>query len=211
MTSTKLWRGQTLRDRTADRRTQLLDAGEKLLGSQGAGAVTMRAICREAQLSPRYFYESFESREALLVAVYNRVEERLLGYIFERGLDRHTATTRDVLQSCADFFGEDPERARILLREPLADNTLRNHSASRAPSFIQTLIPLLDSEVRQVMSRRPQEIAVLTTAIGGALIALYLDWADGRLDIGQDELVDTTTRIVSKVALATQGSKLIAR
>lgn len=46
--------------------------GRSLLGDGGAVAVTMRAVVRAAQLSPRYFYESFASREELLFAVHDR-------------------------------------------------------------------------------------------------------------------------------------------
>lgn len=199
MASAKVWRGQTLRDRTADRRVALLDVGRKLLGSGGSAAVTMRAVCRDAQLSPRYFYESFDSREDLLIAVYNQVEELLLAHIAAAAGDRGDGqvTLREVLESCANFFEEDPQRARILLREPLADDTLHKHSASRTPAFVTALIPVLGSQLHDVLSGDVDRIQILSTALGGALVALYLDWADGRLNVSRDTIADAAVGIVT--------------
>jgi len=195
VTAANVWRGQTQRDRSAERRAQLLEVGERLLGSGGSAALTMRAACREAQLSPRYFYESFDTREDLLVAVYNRVEDKLIAFIVGQS-SNGPATTRDVLESCANFFEQDPRRARILLREPLADDTLRKHSASRSPSFITALIPVLGPEVRDLMSRAPERIELTSTVMGGALVALYLDWADGRLHLSREAIADAAVAVV---------------
>lgn len=196
MASSKVWRGQTLRDRTADRRATLLDVGRKLLGSGGSAALTMRAVCRDAQLSPRYFYESFDSREDLLIAVYNQVEELLLAHIMGRRTPE-PITLREVLESCANFFEEDPQRARILLREPLGDDTLRKHSASRTPAFVMALIPVLGPQLNDLLSGDAARIQILSTALGGALVALYLDWADGRLAVSRDTIADAAVDIVT--------------
>lgn len=193
MAPTKLWRGQTLRDRTAERRATLIEVGADLLGSAGAGAVTMRAVCREAQLSPRYFYESFDTREDLLVAAYNQVEERLLAHI----VNHPVTSIRDVLESCADFFEEDPGRARVLLREPLADDTLHKHSANRTPAFVMALIPVLGPRLQELLTGDPARVQILSTALGGALVALYLDWADGRLNVSRTAISDAAVGIVS--------------
>ena len=37
----------------------------------------MRAVCQGARLNPRYFYESFDDLDALVVAVYDRVVDEL--------------------------------------------------------------------------------------------------------------------------------------
>ncbi|TQK29993.1 TetR family transcriptional regulator [Arthrobacter sp. SLBN-53] len=194
--SAKVWRGQTLRDRSAERRAVLLDVGGKLLGSGGSAAVTMRAVCRDAQLSPRYFYESFASREDLVVAVYNQVEERLLEHIMTGRTDR-PSTLRELLLRCADFFEADPRRARILLREPLGDDTLRKHSFSRTPAFVTALIPVLGPQLDELLADAPERIQILSTALGGALVALYLDWADGRLNVSRETIADAAADIVT--------------
>ena len=47
-TGPRRWRGQEPEDRRAARRTQLIEAGLQIMGTEGAAAATMRATCREA-------------------------------------------------------------------------------------------------------------------------------------------------------------------
>jgi AcrR family transcriptional regulator len=74
----RLYGGQTLQERRATRREQLLDAGLELFGTVGYGNATIEAICALARLNPRYFYEQFGSREELLGAVYDRHVQAVL-------------------------------------------------------------------------------------------------------------------------------------
>ncbi|MFF0457517.1 TetR/AcrR family transcriptional regulator [Nocardia africana] len=194
----KLWRGQTLRDRSEERRDQLLDCAFDLLGTGGANAVTMRAVTRQANLSPRYFYESFDSREALVTAVYDRTEaalrERLS--VLASGTDPR-ATIRTALETCADFFEEDPRRARVLLREPLADDDLRRHITQRTPAVIRALAPLLGDGAEGLFAGSDTTLATIGTALAGALTSIYLEWTDGHLTIERDRLVDAAAGIVA--------------
>ncbi|MET8799624.1 TetR/AcrR family transcriptional regulator [Nocardia sp. NPDC004568] len=203
MNAPRLWRGRTLDARSAERREQLVDVGFALLGTDGSAAVTMRAVTRLANLSPRYFYESFADRRALLVAVYDRLETELLTQLstVDPGGDPHT-TVRAALRICATYFEEDPRRARVLLREPLTDDTLRAHSAGRLPAFLRTVVPALGAEVGALLPDNEETLAVVGTALGGALVALYVDWIDGLLPVPRDLLVDTATAVVLSLARA---------
>lgn len=66
----RTWRGMPPGERDALRRERLLGAGLQLFGTLGYRATTVQGICQEAGVSTRSFYELFESREALLEAVY---------------------------------------------------------------------------------------------------------------------------------------------
>lgn len=209
MSAPKLWRGQTLQDRSSERREQILDVGEQLLGAGGAAAVTMRAVTREANLSPRYFYESFATRDALIIAVYDRLEarllERLLGISLDGGL---RATLREVFDRFGDFFDEDPRRARILLREPLADDTLHNHSVSRTPTFIRAVIPLLGAEAGELTPPDDEDLAIAAAALSGALVSIYLEYADGRLVPDRDRIAQAAVEVVVALSTAIRTDKL---
>ena len=50
--------------------------GVTLLGSEGGPALTVRAVCRAAGLTERYFYESFTDRDEFVRAVYDDVCSR---------------------------------------------------------------------------------------------------------------------------------------
>ncbi|MGY4654427.1 TetR/AcrR family transcriptional regulator [Mycobacterium sp. URHB0021] len=68
------YRGVDAADRLACRRRQLLEAGLELLGSEpDASELTVRAVCRQAGLTVRYFYESFTDKDDLVAAVFDWV------------------------------------------------------------------------------------------------------------------------------------------
>src|SRR5690242_12208968 len=72
------WTGVPLESRLALRRDNLINAGVQLLGSAGGPALTVRAVCREAALTERYFYESFADRDEFVRAVYDDVCTRAM-------------------------------------------------------------------------------------------------------------------------------------
>jgi AcrR family transcriptional regulator len=82
MTSTttgeRRYGGKTAAERRGERRERLLDAGLERFGTEGFAAVTIEALCAEAGLNPRYFYEQFATREELLGAVYDRHVQTVL-------------------------------------------------------------------------------------------------------------------------------------
>ena len=67
------WSGVPVRDRPALRRDDLITAGIELLGSPGGPNLTVRAACRAAGLTERYFYESFTDRDDYVAAIYDEV------------------------------------------------------------------------------------------------------------------------------------------
>jgi AcrR family transcriptional regulator len=81
--------GVSASERTAARRARFIEAGIALFGSSGLRGATVRGVCLAAGLTDRYFYESFDSLEALLQACYGALMARL-----DERMDqaRHAAT-----------------------------------------------------------------------------------------------------------------------
>lgn len=73
--------GKSIEERRAERREKLLDAGLELFGTAGYGSTTIEMLCAATRLNPRYFYEAFQTREALLEAVYDRHVGRVLAEV----------------------------------------------------------------------------------------------------------------------------------
>jgi len=67
------YRGVSAEDRRRQRREQLLEACLDVVGQVGPAATTVDAVCRQAGLSKRYFYESFDDRESVLIALVEQV------------------------------------------------------------------------------------------------------------------------------------------
>lgn len=70
--------GRTQADRVADRREKILRAAVTLYGRVGREGASVSAICAEAGLTTRYFYESFPSHDILFLAVFRGVSAHLL-------------------------------------------------------------------------------------------------------------------------------------
>ncbi|MFF7938846.1 TetR/AcrR family transcriptional regulator [Nocardia gamkensis] len=72
--------GLSKEQRVAQRQTRLIDAALQLFGTQGYAATSIERLCALANVSTRSFYEDMGSREALLIALANRITSRALEY-----------------------------------------------------------------------------------------------------------------------------------
>lgn len=75
MRQVRPYRGVDAAERLAGRRRRLLDAGLDLLGTgdRDPAEVTVRAVCAQAGLGVRYFYESFSDKDDFIGAVFDSV------------------------------------------------------------------------------------------------------------------------------------------
>jgi AcrR family transcriptional regulator len=112
----RLYGGKTAEERRGERREKLLDAAVELFGTVGFSATTIEMLCHAAQLHPRYFYEQFETREALLMAVYDDHVETVLATVLA-ALDRAPPDPRlrleAGLRTFVDAVLQDERLARI--------------------------------------------------------------------------------------------------
>ncbi|MEJ0043808.1 MAG: TetR/AcrR family transcriptional regulator [Rhizomicrobium sp.] len=70
--------GASFKDRQSERRDRLVHAAIAVFSRTGREGATVAAICAEAGLTARYFYESFPNREALYLEAYREVQRELL-------------------------------------------------------------------------------------------------------------------------------------
>src|ERR1700712_4827252 len=70
--------GLSFEDRQSDRRARLVRAALDVAGRFGLEGTSVAAICAEAGLTARYFYESFPSRDAIFVEAYRFAQNELL-------------------------------------------------------------------------------------------------------------------------------------
>jgi AcrR family transcriptional regulator len=196
----RIWGGSTLDERSAERRKQLVDAAFEVLGTAGATAVTVRAVTKLAGLSPRYFYESFESREDLLVAAFDDGFDRIKSAVeaaMEEASDGVPDRARASLDATARCLEDDPRLARALMRETLAEPALRARAEQALPEFVLTIaISAFGADV----AADPARFQVAVLAISGMQVALLMAWAEGKVALTRDELVDRLLEIITAVA-----------
>jgi AcrR family transcriptional regulator len=106
--------GQSFADRQAERRTKLVRAAAVVAGRHGLEGTSVAAICAEAGLTARYFYESFPSREAIFVEAYRAVQDELLNRIQAAPASGGDATKRALTGFYAAIQSQ-PRMARVFL------------------------------------------------------------------------------------------------
>ncbi|GAA5101526.1 TetR/AcrR family transcriptional regulator [Nocardia iowensis] len=87
--------GLSREQRVAQRRTRLIDAALELFGTQGYAATSIERLCAVANVSTRSFYEDMGSREALLIALVNRITSRAV----ERALEALAETVGEPMST----------------------------------------------------------------------------------------------------------------
>ncbi|SDD76107.1 TetR/AcrR family transcriptional regulator [Actinokineospora iranica] len=191
----RTWGGTTLTDRKAARRLRLLEAGVDLLGAPEGPALSVRAVCRHAKLTERYFYESFPDRDELVLAVYEHVaaaaRQALVDAVRSSPPDP-PALARAAVTAFVELMVDDPRRGRVLLLAPLTDPALSSRGMALLPAFaalIREQLPEDESETDREM-----------TAIGlvGALTHLFSAYLDGTLTVDRDQLVDHCVRLLTR-------------
>ncbi|OLT43117.1 TetR family transcriptional regulator [Saccharomonospora sp. CUA-673] len=190
----RTWAGTTLADRRATRRTQLLDSGLELLGAGGSAAVSVRAVCRHARLTERYFYESFTDRDELIIAVHDLVvteaHQALVDAVAAAPVDDRPARARAAVTAFVELIIDDPRKGHVLLLAPLADPALSSRGVERIPMFAALVRDELSDKVDE------QDRAMTATALVGGLANLFTAYLDGTLEVGRDRLVEHCVKLV---------------
>lgn len=191
----------TLEDRAATRRAALIEAGVQLLGTQGAAGVTVRAVCRAAKLTERYFYESFDSRDALLRAVHAQVagEARaaIVAAVAAAPRDDVEALALAAVGAFTAFLQDDPRRGRVLLSESFSDTVLAQHDLELIPAFAG----LLFAQIR-ALPDPPDEVDAQLTAVAllGAVRTLYLTWLSADPPIPAERITAHAAALIAAAA-----------
>ncbi|ABM15855.1 MULTISPECIES: TetR/AcrR family transcriptional regulator [Mycolicibacterium] len=172
------WSGVPLQDRQALRRDELITAGISLLGSPGGPHLTVRAVCKAAGLTERYFYESFTDRDEYVAAVYDNVCTAAMSTLMK------SDSMRDAVERFVALMIDDPARGRVLLLAPEVEPVLARSGARWMPNFID----LLQRNLTQISD--PTTQAMVATGLIGALTALFTAYLDGRLGATRERFID---------------------
>lgn len=175
----RVWRGIPRDERVQERRERLLEAGLDVFGTVGLRSATVSGVCQRAQLTQRYFYESFPNLETLLSEVFTHVTDRQHARVAEaaltarsRGGDLHDAARAAVTAYFTSVY-EDPRVARVQLLEILGcdDTADRCYQASirRAADLL-----LVIGDMREVS--RPAVPRLVALGMIGAVVEISTMW-----------------------------------
>jgi AcrR family transcriptional regulator len=191
------WAGLSPEDRRSGRRELLLDVAFELLGTQGWSATTVRGVCLAARLNPRYFYESFEDLDALILAVYDRLVaqlgEEVLAALDGAGADAR-AQSRAAIETIVRFVDEDRRRARVMYVEALGNEALNRRRIETAHQIV-SVVELVASERHGALPAGEQIGRIGASILVGGTGELVVAWLEGRITVSREQLVDDATEM----------------
>ncbi len=190
--------GRTAEERQQERREQLIEAGVELFGTVGFGGTSIRAVLRESGLAERYFYESFDSLEALLVGVHEHIHEAVASRVMEAtdaaGSDVE-ARARAGLRAFVEAVTTDQRWVRIKLQElgGSAGEEVRQFRRRAMNRYASLLVAYGPLDVALARGLRPQALAL---AVLAAVESLLDAWVAGDLDLDLDGLIDHAVIVI---------------
>jgi AcrR family transcriptional regulator len=191
------YKGVSAEDRRADRRARLLEAALDIAGEDGLSGVTMKAVCARAGLTERYYYESFRSRDELLVGVtapfLAEIGAEVARALAETPPDLYTRS-RAAAAAVVRGLTEDRRKARIFV-ESVADEALR----AQRSEVIRAYAALVADQMRELRGLTAKRYrgridAAALVLVGGTTQAVA-SWLDGTLELDRDDLIDEVARL----------------
>lgn len=173
-------------ERRAVRRAQLVAAATALLAEGGGPAVTVRAVCRRAELTERYFYESFPDRDTLILTVYDElaaeVTEAIVLAVAGAGRDPHAIATAAV-DTAVGLILDRPETGRVLFVSLMTDPLLY----AKVDEFGPVLAGLIGAQLPGGSSEEHRTL--VASGLAGALGHLFHQYVAGSIDVSREAFV----------------------
>lgn len=172
--------GESPGERVLRRRQQFLAAGLELFGTVGYRMTTVRALCRQAELTDRYFYESFTGTEDLLVAVYQSCLEGMQRGLLTAiaGAEPGLGASELVRVGLDAFFVsvENPRVARVVWLEILGVSPRVDQVYNAAVRGFADIVLSLTRTRYPKLALSDEEGQILAIAMIGAVSQSTLNW-----------------------------------
>jgi AcrR family transcriptional regulator len=191
-TQARPYRGISPDERRAQRRARLVAAALAVYGERGYRQATVKAVCEEAGLTERYFYESFANSEDLLIVSFNAVTAAVLKELTDAAAKagrNRTSRARAMLLAYFTALQREPQAARVFLVE------IRGVSRAVDKAF-DAALRSIGREVAQLVSppgAAPDEL--LQAGVVGGVIHIALQWIDQGYEPAIDVVTDTALRL----------------
>lgn len=184
---TRPHRGVSAADRTAARRARLLVAGREQIADGGIAGASIDAVCRRAELTKRYFYESFDGLDALLAALFDEAVSALgeaLGEALAAAPPEFELRVRTAVRTVLSTLSADRGWSR-LWAEAQAHPALR----ARRHAALDGFVAALSAELTAPDTGRQDPATTLLVLVAGVTELVERRLQDD-LDIGDAALVD---------------------
>lgn len=192
---------KTHEERRADRRERLMRAALEAFGTRGAAQVTIEQLCAAAGTSTRAFYEEFSSREELLIALHDDLNDRALQAVGEAIADLDPADLEMRAHAgVAAYFRvmtSDRRWARIALVETVGHSAAAELHRRAAIERFGQLLELEAGSLAELGVVPRRDFSLTAVALTGAINGLVSTWtADGSWDAKVDGVIEEAARLI---------------
>ena len=193
--------GRSKAERAAERRARLVAATITLLGTQGEARTTMTAICAEAGLTERYFYESFRGRDEALTSALDAVSTEIADAALAavRASDGSPeARVHAAVGAVVDVLASTPAKGRVLTRESSANAALRERRRALVGWFADFVATQSSTLFGEAAWSGPTAGHHATVFVAG-YAELVGTWLDGDVALDRDRLVEMGADLLAAV------------
>lgn len=190
--------GKSAETRRRARREKLIAAGIRLIGTQGYANTSLNALCQEAGLTKRYFYESFESMEALLVAAFGSISTALQQHVIRhiRAHSRPDAMIQTGFRGFFEYIQAHPEQGRVYLIEALSVHSLRSQLLGGGGGEVSAfLLQTTQQYIPEDADVAPEILAIIAQGAVGAAVFVGQNWIASDFEQPIEELVTAVSEI----------------
>lgn len=193
-TADRRYGGRTVVARKAERRLRFLEAATQIFAERGYATCSLAEVCAAAGLSKRQFYEEFETREDVLVAAYDRIQDDAAAAVgtalVALGSTDPQLALRAGFGAYLESLGSDPYRAQVALIEVVGvSDRMETHRRTRRHAWSA----LIEGALERVGVRLRGDAELTTALITGAVTGVAHEWLLRESRPPVDELVDLLT------------------
>jgi len=193
------------------RREQIVEAATRVFAQKGFRRATTREVAREAGISEGTIYNYFEDKDALLMAILERLNEtERRPEDFEEGMATDfEGFLRDYLSRRMSLIWENREVFRVVLSEMLVNAELRELYLRRV---VEPTMRIAEENFRSRMEQgevRHTDAPLATRSVAGAVLGVLVLGLLGDEEIGSrpDEVPDVLAGLLICGLGATEGGQ----
>ena len=193
------------------RREQIVEAATRVFAQKGFRRATTREVARAADVSEGTIYNYFEGKDALLMAILDRLNEtERRAEDFEEGMATDfPGFLKEYLRRRMSFIWENREVFRVVLSEMLVNAELRELYLRRV---VEPTMRIAEENFRSRMEQgevRETDAPLATRSVAGAVLGVLVLGLLGDEEVGSraDEVPDVLAGLLVHGLGATEGDR----
>jgi AcrR family transcriptional regulator len=178
-TPTRAYGGVAAEQRAEERKARLLAAALELFARQGYARTTIEALCTEAKVTARHFYQLFDSREAILHALYDSIIADLRAGVLKTMAAPNLGLSEQIplaVSAMVHHYLEDARHARVGVLEVVG---VSPQMEARRREAIHDMAGLIEAYLGNLVERGDlpkRNYHLVSIALVGGINELLAEW-----------------------------------